>query len=206
MALELQWSGGVGEASCEHGHLCAWIEQLPFDKRYAWTVDTPDHTEPSQTSNLAAGVEVDLECAKNAVREAMIRLGATKRGSWRENSENVIQMFPATLTGMPRTTSGKSPQPDDERPVEDDGVDALKRLVAVAQEDTGQARRAANFLLSWWNAGSLGGFDFTDLWSVDEMIADDMFKVIHLLWHTRSYPDRFVPRAEIVPIITRWRE
>ena len=31
---------------------------------------------------------------------------------------------------------------------------ALERLIGVAQSDTGQSRRAADFLLAWWNAGS----------------------------------------------------
>jgi hypothetical protein len=37
-----------------------------------------------------------------------------------------------------------------------DALAALDRLVAIAQSDTGQSRRVANFLLAWWNAGSCG--------------------------------------------------
>lgn len=51
---------------------------------------------------------------------------------------------------------------------------ALERLIDHAQSDTGQSRRAANFLLAWWNAGDNGGFDLTDLWGVDSAIAADM--------------------------------
>ena len=32
------------------------------------------------------------------------------------------------------------------------GLEALGRLVAIAQRDTGQSRRVANFLLAWYNA------------------------------------------------------
>ena len=39
---------------------------------------------------------------------------------------------------------------------------ALERLIDIAQRDTGQSRRVADFLLAWWNAGECGGFDLTD--------------------------------------------
>ena len=29
---------------------------------------------------------------------------------------------------------------------------ALDRLIGIAQRDTGQSRKVANFLLAWWNA------------------------------------------------------
>ncbi|WP_458363772.1 DUF7673 family protein [Brucella intermedia] len=51
---------------------------------------------------------------------------------------------------------------------------AFERLLALAQRDTGQSRRAANFILAWWNADGLGGFDFADLFGVDSAIAADM--------------------------------
>jgi hypothetical protein len=44
---------------------------------------------------------------------------------------------------------------------------ALQRLIQIAQDDTGQSRIVANFLLAWWNAGECGGFDLTDVWGVD---------------------------------------
>lgn len=54
---------------------------------------------------------------------------------------------------------------------------AFERLLDLARSDTGQARRAANFILAWWNAESLGGFDLTDLFAQDEAIAKDMATV-----------------------------
>src|SRR5438046_5003885 len=53
----------------------------------------------------------------------------------------------------------------------------IERLLDVAESDTGQSRRVANFLLAWWNAGECGGFDFTDLWNVDMEIAEDMVRI-----------------------------
>jgi hypothetical protein len=43
---------------------------------------------------------------------------------------------------------------------------SMERLIAIAQSDTGQARRVADFLLAWWNAGECRGFDLTNLWAL----------------------------------------
>ncbi|QOT82185.1 hypothetical protein [Cupriavidus basilensis] len=31
-----------------------------------------------------------------------------------------------------------------------------------------RARRVADFLLAWWNAGECSGFDLTNLWQLDD--------------------------------------
>lgn len=67
------------------------------------------------------------------------------------------------------------------------GAEALARLITIAKRNTGQSKRVADFLLSWWNSTSGGGFDLTDFWSVDEEIADDMLAVIGLIRQTRAY-------------------
>lgn len=82
---------------------------------------------------------------------------------------------------------------------------ALERLIDLAQSDTGQSRRASNFLLAWWNAGDNGGFDLTDLWGVDRAIAADMQTVFGLIATTQSYPDAFGYRDEIKRIWRLWR-
>jgi hypothetical protein len=41
-------------------------------------------------------------------------------------------------------------------------------LLNVAQGDTDQSRRVANFLLAWHNGEENGGWDPIDLWNVDE--------------------------------------
>jgi hypothetical protein len=55
---------------------------------------------------------------------------------------------------------------------------AIERLIQIAQSDTGQSRRVANFLLAWWNAEECGGFDLTDLWNVDSAIASTAIQTI----------------------------
>jgi hypothetical protein len=48
-----------------------------------------------------------------------------------------------------------------------DGWLALERLLRIALQNTGQARRVAEFLLAWHNAAENGGWDPVDLWNVD---------------------------------------
>jgi hypothetical protein len=69
------------------------------------------------------------------------------------------------------------------------GLAALARLIEIAQRDTGQSRRVADFLLAWHNAAENGGWDITDLWNVDQSIGDDMFTVLHLIRAEQRYPD-----------------
>lgn len=82
---------------------------------------------------------------------------------------------------------------------------AFERLLDLARSDTGQARRVANFILAWWNAESLGGFDIADLFALDAAIAEDTATVFG--WIARSpnavYPE--VYRGEIEALIEGWR-
>lgn len=84
-------------------------------------------------------------------------------------------------------------------------VQALGRLVKIAKGDTGQSKTVANFLLAWWNAGSCGGFDFTDFWAVDTAIAHDMLAVTLLLATNHNYPDHFGHRADFERMVADWR-
>lgn len=82
---------------------------------------------------------------------------------------------------------------------------AFERLLTLAQSDTGQARRVSNFLLAWWNADSLGGFDIADLFGVDTTVAADMATVFTWLAGRNDavYPTEY--RAEIEKLIAEWR-
>ena len=82
---------------------------------------------------------------------------------------------------------------------------ALERLIAIAQSDTGQARRVADFLLAWWNAGECGGFDLTILWFVDRSIADDMVTVFGYVARANAYPDALGFNTEFQSIVRGWR-
>lgn len=45
---------------------------------------------------------------------------------------------------------------------------ALERIFDLAEGYGGGAMRARSLLCAWWNATELGGFDFTDLWNLDD--------------------------------------
>ncbi|MDH0734780.1 DUF7673 family protein [Achromobacter spanius] len=87
------------------------------------------------------------------------------------------------------------------------GMQALQRLIEIARRDTQQSKRVADFLLSWWNATSCGGFDLSDFWSVDAEIADDMVTVIGLIRRSRAYPDTFGTQVhdQFKALVTLWR-
>jgi hypothetical protein len=82
---------------------------------------------------------------------------------------------------------------------------ALERLIAIAQSDTGQARRVADFLLAWWNAGECGGFDLTNLWGVDASIAEDMVIVFGYVARANAYPDALGFNVQFQSIVRGWR-
>jgi hypothetical protein len=82
---------------------------------------------------------------------------------------------------------------------------ALERLIRIAQSDTGQSRRTAEFLLSWWNASNCGGFDLTTLWGVDTQIAADMVTVFALVASCHRYPDDLGYGEEFRRIVHAWR-
>lgn len=82
---------------------------------------------------------------------------------------------------------------------------ALERLISHAKCDSGQSRRVADFLLAWWNAGQLGGFDLTDLWSVDEAIASDMKTVFGMIARKQEYPDSLGYKQDFIAIVKAWR-
>ena len=82
---------------------------------------------------------------------------------------------------------------------------ALRRLLDIASRDTGQCRSAANFLLAWWNAESCGGWDLTELWTVDHAIADDMLLVAAFIARNREYPGSYGLGKEFEALVARWR-
>ena len=82
---------------------------------------------------------------------------------------------------------------------------ALRRLLDLARGDTHQCRRVGNFLLAWWNAGSCGGWDLTDLWMVDKEIADDMLLVAAFIAGNQEYPTSYGLGAEFEALVGLWR-
>jgi len=91
-------------------------------------------------------------------------------------------------------------------PIPPDERAALERLITHALGDTHQAQHVADFLLAWWNAASCGGFDLTDLWSVDDAIAADMVTVFGFLAGGKhAYPNDLGYEQQFVAILDAWR-
>ena len=90
-------------------------------------------------------------------------------------------------------------QPDEEL--------ALRRLLTLAEGDSGQCRRAADFLLAWWNPETCGRFDFTDAWGFDRAVADDVSTVFAMIVRVGQWPDRAVPhlRPAFEALVREWR-
>lgn len=82
---------------------------------------------------------------------------------------------------------------------------ALERLIAIAKRDTGQCRRVADFLLSWWNADTCGGWQVTDVWSLDRAITDDILVVIRLVAQEWAYPGSLGYHDDFQEILRQWR-
>lgn len=83
--------------------------------------------------------------------------------------------------------------------------EALDRLLKIARADTGQSRRVANFLLAWWNAATCGGFDMTDMWSVDQEIAADMATIFGCMVRVQCYPDSLGYGEQFTELVRLWR-
>ena len=84
--------------------------------------------------------------------------------------------------------------------------EALDRLLEVARRDTGQSRRVADFLLSWWNADTCGGWNPVDMWGLDTEICLDILRlVIYLARPGACYPDTLGYKAEFDRLVRDWR-
>lgn len=82
---------------------------------------------------------------------------------------------------------------------------AFERLLKIAKDDTGQSRIVAGFILAWWNAGSLGGFDLAELFLLDHAISSDIATIVVCLARNSEafYPTEY--RSDIEAVIAQWR-
>jgi hypothetical protein len=82
---------------------------------------------------------------------------------------------------------------------------ALERLLKIAQGNTGQSRRVADFLLAWWNPSACGGYDLTKAWGLDDEIVDDVITVFRLASRVNQYPDTLGYGPQFEAIVREWR-
>jgi hypothetical protein len=81
---------------------------------------------------------------------------------------------------------------------------ALDNLLQIAQGNTGQSWRVADFL-AWWNAGQCGSYDLTSAWGLDEDITEDVCVVFRLASRANSYPDTLGYGPQFEAIVRAWR-
>lgn len=72
------------------------------------------------------------------------------------------------------------------------GVEALRRLMRVAQSDTGQSRRVAGFLLCLFN-GSRFPYDITDMRGLDLQLFDDCVAVLKMDYSPEQEVHKYFP-------------
>ena len=82
---------------------------------------------------------------------------------------------------------------------------ALERLLAVAKRNTGQCRRVADFLLSWFNGPVCGGWGVADVWHLDIEILEDVFVVLAFISEGTIYPDTLGYCDDMQEIARLWR-
>lgn len=84
--------------------------------------------------------------------------------------------------------------------------EALDNLIEVASRDTGQSRLCSNFLLSWWNAESCGGWNPVELWGLDRKLKEDVLCVLtYLATPNAMYPDNLGYKAQFEDLVRNWR-
>jgi len=93
-------------------------------------------------------------------------------------------------------------RPDQMSPAE---KQALENLLKIAQGDTGQSRRVADFLLAWWNAGQCGSYDLTTAWGLDDNIMEEVCVVFRLASRANSYPDTLGYGQQFEAVVHAWR-
>ncbi|VEF10852.1 Uncharacterised protein [Pseudomonas fluorescens] len=73
---------------------------------------------------------------------------------------------------------------------------ALEHLLALAERDTMQSRKVANFLLAWWNATENGGFDFADLHGLNAHTVSSCSAVFSWIGQNAATPEAigYAPR------------
>ena len=84
-------------------------------------------------------------------------------------------------------------------------IESLGRLLNVASGDSGQPRRVADFLLSWWNADTCGRWDLRDFWALDDTICEDILEVMQLIHESSSYPDSLGFGPAFQELVRVWR-
>lgn len=90
--------------------------------------------------------------------------------------------------------------------LDDEDSTALAFVFEAARGCSGGQRRMRKLLFAWHNALELGGFDFSDLWQLDEAHREAALRVIALIARGPSgwYPEHYGYGEEMQALIAEF--
>lgn len=122
---------------------------------------------------------------------------------WGDVADKRLRAIPELGGPAPVLPSGKNAQPG---PMADDAVQsALEELLELAERDTSQSRRVANFLLAWWNAAENGGFDLADLYGLNRQSASACAVLFGCIAHSGVTPNALGYSPRFKALALKWR-
>ena len=83
--------------------------------------------------------------------------------------------------------------------------EAIGLLLDIADSHRPDARQAANFMLSWWNAGACGGFDLQDLRQMGSRQGEQVAEVLDLIWEVGCGPEHLGYSSDFKDLVEKWR-
>lgn len=81
---------------------------------------------------------------------------------------------------------------------------ALEYLLALAERKTTQSSKVANFLLAWWSATENGGFDFADLYGLDQKTASSCSLVFTWIAQNGATPEAIGYASRFQTLAMKW--
>ncbi len=87
-----------------------------------------------------------------------------------------------------------------------DQLQALDRLIKVAEGPTGQSALIANFLLAWQHALEYGGLDLKELWGLDFELRKDAVAVFGIIAYAQRSPESLGYAEAFGKIARAWQE
>ena len=122
---------------------------------------------------------------------------------WGDVADKRLRALPELGAHAPLLPFAKNVQAG---PLPDTAVQcALEELFALAERDTSQSRKVANFLLAWWNAAENGGFDLADLHGLNRHSASACAILFSWIAHSGATPNTLGYSPRFKALTLKWR-
>lgn len=122
---------------------------------------------------------------------------------WGDEAEKRLHALPEP--GAPAPTQSFAKNTSAEQVINSSIQTALEQLLALAERDTVQSRKVANFLLAWWNASENGGFDLADLYGLNGQSASACAAVFTWVAQCGATPESLGYNARFKALALKWR-